>query len=459
VEDEDAGVSGGESFPEGFVWGVATAAYQTEGAVETDGRGPSIWDTFCRAPGKVRNGDTGEIACDFYHRYREDIALSAELGVTGFRFSIAWPRVMPDGRGRVNEAGLDFYDRLLDELLAAGIRPFPTLYHWDLPQSLEDAGGWPVRATVDAFVEYADVVAARLGDRVHAWTTHNEPYCASWLGYAEGVHAPGRTSRRDGAAAAHHVMLSHGLAVEMLRGHGTDTQVGIVVDSWPTHPATDSPADATAAQQADALRNRLFFDPLLRGRYPDDVLELLGADGPPVRDGDLAVIAAPIDFLGVNNYSRHVVRASPDGGEPIVEPVTRGERTAMDWEIYPDGLHEVLLRLHREYGAKALYVTENGAAFADTRDHDGRVRDPERTAYLEQYVRSVGRAIADGVPVHGYFVWSLLDNFEWAEGYSKRFGLVYVDYPTLERVPKSSFYWYRDFIAGATRKPSLVPLG
>ena len=450
-------MSGRDSFPDGFVWGVATAAYQTEGAVEADGRGRSIWDTFCQMPGKVRNGASGAIACDFYHRYPEDIALMAELGVTAFRFSIAWPRVVPEGRGRVNEAGLDFYARLLDELLGVGILPFATLYHWDLPQPLEDAGGWPARATVGAFVEYVEAVARRLGDRVHAWTTHNEPYCASWLGYGAGLHAPGRTSRKDAVAATHHLLLSHGLAVDVLRRACPGAEVGIVVDSWPAHPATDSADDVAAAREVDGLRNRLFFDPLLRGSYPEDTLELLGDDGPPVRDGDLAVIAAPIDFLGVNNYSRHVVHASSDGSGPIVQPVARAPRTAMDWEIYPDGLHEVLLRLHREYGVKALYVTENGAAFIDTRDHDGRVRDPERTAYLEQYVRSVGRAIDDGVPVRGYFVWSLLDNFEWAEGYSKRFGLVYVDYPTLERVPKSSFYWYRDFIAGAAR-PSLAPV-
>jgi len=451
-------VNGRDSFPDGFVWGVATAAYQTEGAVDADGRGPSIWDTFCQTPGKVRNGDTGTIACDFYHRHPEDIALMAELGVTAFRFSIAWPRVIPAGRGRANEAGLDFYDRLVDELLAADILPFATLYHWDLPQPLEDAGGWPARATVDAFAEYVKVVAERLGDRVHAWTTHNEPYCASWLGYGTGQHAPGRTSRRDGVAATHHLLLSHGLAVDVLRSTCPGAEVGIVLDSWPCHPATDAPADVAAAREVDGLRNRLFFDPVLRGSYPEDVLELLEGDGPPVRGGDLAVIATPIDFVGVNNYSRHVVRASSDGGDPIVQPVPAA-KTAMDWEIYPDGLHEVLLRLHREYGVQALYVTENGAAFADSRSHDGQVRDPERTAYLEQYVRSVGRAIDEGVPVRGYFVWSMLDNFEWAEGYSKRFGLVYVDYPTLERVPKSSFYWYRDFIAGAARPSPLAPVG
>jgi beta-glucosidase len=451
-------VNGRDSFPDGFVWGVATAAYQTEGAVDEGSRGLSIWDTFCQTPGKVRNGDSGTIACDFYHRYREDIALMAELGVTAFRFSIAWPRVIPDGRGRANEAGLDFYDRLVDELLAAEILPFATLYHWDLPQPLEDAGGWPERATAHAFAEYVETVAGRLGDRVHAWTTHNEPYCASWLGYGTGRHAPGRTSRKDAVAATHHLLLSHGLAVDVLRSVCPRAEVGIVLDSWPCHPATDAPADVAAARDVDALRNRLFFDPLLRGDYPEDVLELLDGDGPPVRDGDLALIATPIDFVGVNNYSRHVVSANSNGGDPIVEPVG-SPRTAMDWEIYPDGLHEVLARLHGEYGVKALYVTENGAAFADIRSHDGQVRDPERTAYLEQYVRSVGRAIDDGVPVRGYFVWSMLDNFEWAEGYSKRFGLVYVDYPTLERIPKSSFYWYRDFIAGAARPSSLAPVG
>ncbi len=433
-------------FPSDFVWGAATSAYQIEGATDEDGRGPSIWDRFCERPGAVVNGDTGAVACDFYHRHPEDVALMRELGLDAFRFSIAWPRVLPEGRGRVNQAGLDFYDRLVDELLANGVRPFPTLYHWDLPQALEDAGGWPARATAEAFVEYVELVAARLGDRILDWTTHNEPYCTSWLGYGLGYHAPGRTSLADASAAAHHVLLSHGLAVEALRRESQYAEVGIVLDSWPVHPASDDPRDVAAAVEADGFRNRLFFDPVLRGRYPDDVLERLGNAAPTVRDSDLATIAAHIDFLGVNNYSRTIVRAG-ENGEPVEVSATDAPTTAMGWEIYPDAIYEVLTRLHRDYASPPLFVTENGGAFPDLRRADGRIDDRDRIGYLEGYLRAVGRAISEGVPVRGYFVWSLLDNFEWASGYSKRFGLVYVDFETLERVPKSSFYWYRDLIA------------
>jgi beta-glucosidase len=436
-------------FPDGFIWGVSTSAYQVEGAVAEGGRGPSIWDRFSSTPGKVRNGDTGEVACDFFHRHREDVALMRELGVEAFRFSISWPRILPDGRGRVNEAGLDFYDRLVDELLEAGIRPFPTLYHWDLPQALEDLGGWPSRPTTAAFAEYVGVVAARLGDRVTDWTTHNEPFCSSWLGYGVGRHAPGRAEPGDGLAAAHHVLLSHGLALDVLRRACPQAQLGIVLDSWPIHAASGDEADAAAAARADALRNRLFFDPVLHGEYPWEVFDRFGVDGDFVKDGDLAAISAPLDFLGINNYSRTVVRADPRTGEPVDAPPADVARTGLGWEIYPDGLHEVLTRLHRDYDVQALYVTENGAAFPDVRGHDGEVHDPDRIDYLERYTAAVARAVADGVPVRGYFVWSLLDNFEWAEGYSQRFGLVYVDYPTLARMPKSSFAWYRERIAAA----------
>jgi beta-glucosidase len=437
------------AFPEGFVWGAATSAYQIEGAVAEDGRGPSIWDRFSAMPGNVRDGDTGAVACDFYHRYPGDVELMREAGLDAFRFSIAWPRVVPEGRGAVNEAGLDFYDRLVDELLEAGIRPFPTLYHWDLPQALEDAGGWPERSTAEAFAEYAAVVAARLGDRIGDWTTHNEPYCSSWLGYGLGLHAPGRRDLAAAVAATHHVLLSHGYAAAILRQLCPQAEVGIVLDSWPVHPASDDPADLDAARRADGLRNRLFFDPVLTGAYPADVLASLPGLEAHVADGDLALISAPVDFVGVNNYSRRVVRANPDGGEPLEVLTPEAQRTGIGWEVYPEGLYEVLVRLHRDYGAPSLYVTENGGAFPDVRGHDGQVRDSVRIDYLERYLAAVARAGAEGVPVRGYFVWSLLDNFEWAQGYSQRFGLVYVDYATLERVPKSSFYWYRDLIAGA----------
>jgi beta-glucosidase len=434
-------------FPGDFVWGAASASYQIEGSVDEDGRGESIWDRFCATPGQVRNGDSGAIACDFYHRYPEDIALMRELGIGAFRFSIAWPRVVPDGRGSVNQKGIDFYDRLVDALLAAGVRPFVTFYHWDLPQALEDGGGWPQRETVDAFAGYVEAVAGRLGDRVGHWITHNEPWVASWAGYGWGKHAPGRTSEADAVAAAHHLLLSHGRAVEILKDRCPNAEVGITLDLHPVYPASDDPADVAAARHVDGFHNRWFLDPIFRGSYPDDMRDYFARNGPPELEGDLAAIRAPIDFLGVNNYSRSLVRANPDGGRPIPVREPESQYTDMDWEVYPDGLHDLLLRLRDDYGPRSVYITENGAAFPDVRGHDGRVSDIERRSYLESHIAAVGRAAAAGAPVKGYFVWTLLDNFEWAWGYWKRFGLVYVDYPTLERIPKESFYWYRDFIA------------
>jgi len=435
------------AFPADFVWGAATAAYQIEGAAFEDGRGESVWDRFAATPGKVRSGDTGAVACDFYHRYAEDVGLMRELGLDAFRFSISWPRIFPTGAGPANQAGLDFYDRLVDELLAHDVQPFATLFHWDTPQTLEDAGGWTVRATAERFVEYADVVSARLGDRVGHWITHNEPEVVASLGYGSGIHAPGRTSEADTIAASHHLLLSHGWAVAVLRANAPAAQVGITLNLSQIDAASDSPADQTAARDLDGRNNRWYLDPIFRGEYPEDVVASYGADAVPVLDGDLQTIAAPIDFLGVNNYFRHVVRASANGGGPRIVRNPDAEVTDMRWEIYPQGLYEVLLRVERDYAPVSVYITENGAAFGDVRIHDGSVHDPERQDFLRTHLDAVGRAIADGVPVNGYFVWSFLDNFEWAEGYSKRFGIVYVDYPTLERVPKDSFYWYRDFIA------------
>jgi beta-glucosidase len=438
------------AFPTDFVWGAATAAYQIEGAANEDGRGESVWDRFCATPGKVWNGDSGAVACDFYHRYPEDIALMCELGLDAFRFSIAWPRILPDGRGRVNEAGLDFYDRLVDELLANGITPFPTLFHWDTPQVLEDAGGWTTRATAEAFVEYVEAVAGRLGDRITHWTTHNEPWVVAWIGHAWGKHAPGRKSDADAIAAAHHLLLSHGWAVEVLRRAVPDAEVGIVLNLEHVDPVSDSPADLDAAREMDGMANRWFLDPLFRGEYPTDLPE---RHVPPVQNGDLAAISAPIDFLGVNNYFRFVVRAGSNGDGPHVVSDPDWERTDMGWEVYPEGLYQLLTRIAREYAPPAMYVTENGAAFGDIRSHDGRVHDPDRTAYIESHIDAVRRAAADGAPMKGYFVWSFLDNFEWSLGYSKRFGIVYVDYPTQERVPKDSFYRYRDLIASSRPAP------
>ena len=429
------------AFPSTFVWGTATAAYQVEGAATEDGRGESIWDRFSATPGNVANGDTGAIACDTYHRYAEDIRLMRTLGIGAFRLSVAWPRILPEGRGPVNRAGLDFYDRLVDDLLANGLDPYVTLYHWDLPQALEENGGWPVRDTVDAFTEYTEVVVGRLGDRVRHWITQNEPWVISWLGYGLGVHAPGRTSDSDALAAGHHILLAHGRAAEVLRREAPDSEVGIAVDLVPMYPFSDTEADIEAAHREDGFRNRWFLDAVLGRGYPEDMLERYAEILPPIADGDLETIAAPLDFLGINYYTRNVVRAG------VGEVATEGaEHTDMGWEVYPDGLRDLLVRLHAEYELPDLYITENGAAFPDSRNN-GTVRDPRRIAYLGGHLDAVASAIADGVPVRGYFLWSLLDNFEWAFGYSRRFGIVYVDFETLERVPKDSFAWYRDFIA------------
>jgi beta-glucosidase len=443
----------GRRFPPDFLWGAAVSAYQIEGAVDADGRGESIWDRFCAMPGKVADGQSGAVACDSYGRYREDVQLVRELGLDAFRFSIAWPRILPEGRGRPNPAGLDFYDRLVEELLAAGIEPFVTLYHWDLPQALEEQGGWPVRATAEAFAEYVDVVSARLGDRVRHWITQCEPWVVSWLGYGLGEHAPGRTSDADALAAAHHVLLSHGLAAEVLRRRSADAQVGITIDLVAYHPLTDSPADAAAVARQDGFRNRWILDPVLRGEYPADLLEVYAPILPPaIADGDLPTIAAPLDFLGVNYYTRSVVRAAADGS-PVEVDAEDVERTEMGWEVYPDGLFELLVRLDDEYVLPPLYVTENGAAFADDR-RNGTVEDPRRISYVDRHLSAIARAIDRGIAVRGYFLWSLLDNFEWALGYTRRFGIVYVDYATLERVPKASYRWYRDFISAQRQQLS-----
>jgi beta-glucosidase len=434
-------------FPADFTWGVSSSSYQIEGATIEDGRGESIWDRFCTIPGKVRNGECGDIACDHYHRYPEDIGLMRELGITAYRFSISWPRILPTGHGSLNQRGLDFYDRLVDELLEAEIEPFVTLYHWDLPQALEDAGGWTNRNTVDAFLEYTRAVANRLGDRVHNWITHNEPWCTAWLGYGIGEHAPGRTGESAARAASHHVLLSHGQAVGVIRQYAAGARVGITLNLYPVYPASEAPEDRAAARIHDGLRNRWYLDPVFRGRYPEDILRLVEQHMPDVLPGDLDAIAAPIDFLGVNYYTRNVIRAGKNDQPVHVHP--DNEYTSMGWEVYPDGLYDVLQRVHAEHTSIPLYITENGASYTDVRTHEGAVRDPERLQYLQRHLGTVSRAIRSGMPVAGYFAWSLLDNFEWAHGYNRRFGLVYVDYPTLERIPKASFYWYRDFIAGA----------
>jgi beta-glucosidase len=441
-------------FPAGFRWGGATAAYQIEGAATEDGRGPSIWDVFARTPGAVRNGETGDVACDHYHRFREDVKLMADLGLTSYRFSVSWPRVQPGGSGPANQAGLDFYRRLVDELRSHGIEPWLTLYHWDLPQPLEEAGGWPVRDTAARFAEYAELVHGALGDRVDRWITLNEPWCSSFLGYGSGVHAPGRRDRASAVRAAHHLLLGHGLAVQAIQAARPGTEIGYAPNLYAVSPQTDSPADADAARRIDGLANRIILDPVLRGSYPDDVradlIEAGVTDFGYVREGDLATIANPGTFLAFNYYTRYVVAAgtepqlpSPWPGSEQVRFVTRGlPVTAMGWEIDAQGLAETLLRLHREYPPRPLFLTENGAAFEDPVGPDGQVHDQDRIAFLDAHLSACHEAIAAGVPLGGYFIWSLLDNYEWAQGFSKRFGIVHVDYPTQQRTPKASAGWY-----------------
>ncbi|MEU3462704.1 GH1 family beta-glucosidase [Streptomyces sp. NPDC006733] len=434
----------------GFRWGVSTAAYQIEGAVDEDGRGPSVWDVFAARPGAVKNGDTGRTACDHYHRHAEDIALMRGLGLDGYRFSIAWPRVQPAGGGPVNPAGLAFYDRLVDDLLAAGITPLPTLFHWDLPQALEDGGGWLARDTAYRFADYAALVADRLGDRVPAWITLNEPFVHMVFGYALGIHAPGRTLMLDALPAAHHQLLGHGLAATALRERGG--QVMIANNLTPVRAAGDGEADAAAAAAYDALHNRLFLDPLLLGRYPDlGAFGVLPDLGGSVRDGDLELIAgAPLDGLGVNYYNPTRIAAPTDPGLPFAEAEIEGvPRTAFGWPVVPDGLRELLVGLRERYGTALppVTITENGCSVADVPAPDGTVADQPRIDYLAGHLDALAAAVAEGVDVRGYFTWSLLDNFEWAEGYSQRFGLVHVDFATQRRTPKASYAWYRDLIA------------
>ncbi len=435
-------------FPPTFVWGAATSAYQIEGAWDEDGKGESIWDRFSHTPGKIANGDTGDIACDHYHRWREDLALMRDLGLRAYRFSISWPRILPSGRGRVNPRGLGFYSRLVDGLLEAGIQPYVTLYHWDLPQALQDVGGWPARGTAEAFAEYADVVSRHLGDRVRHWMTLNEPFVSAFIGYLDGRHAPGHTDLDEALAAAHHLLLAHGLAVPILRRNVPGAEVGIALNLTTAMPASQSHADVAAARVRDGMINRWFLDPIAGRCYPSDMVAHFGRPMPFVHEGDLETIAAPLDFLGVNYYARAIVR-SDAVAESENEPQTvfpSAEHTDLGWEVWPEGLYQMLVRLHRDYEFPALYVTENGAAYRDEISADGRVDDPKRIAYLRRHILAVARAMAEGVPVRGYFVWSLMDNFEWAHGYGPRFGIVYVDYATQRRIPKASAFWYRNVI-------------
>ncbi len=465
------------ALPDGFMLGTATAAYQIEGSVDADGRGVSIWDTFSHAAGRTVNGDTGDIACRHYARVDDDLDLIAGLGVGAYRFSVSWARVQPAGQGSANTAGLDFYRRMVDGLTARGIQPVATLYHWDMPQPLQDAGGWPLRDTASRFAEYAGLVADALGDQVGLWITVNEPWCAAWLGYGTGQHAPGVRDVGLAAAASHHLLLAHGEAAAVIRSARPRAQVGISLNLAPVRPATDHPADVAAAWRVDGNRNRLFTEPLLRGRYPVDVLEHYRGREPGftvIRDGDLEAIARHADFLAVSYYSPvqvadqaradrakaaglHVPAGRADPVAADLRAVTAGRpdvaRTATGWEVEPAALTELLVRLGTEHPGVPLIVSENGAACHDYVAPDGAVRDPARIEYLDSHLRAVLRARAEGADVRGYFVWSLLDNFEWSYGYSRRFGLVWVDYPSGSRIPKDSYRWYRQLVAAGELVP------
>ena len=446
------------NFPENFLWGTATAAYQIEGAVDEDGRGRSIWDTFSHTPGKVLHGDTGDIACDQYHRLEEDLDLMAELGIQAYRFSVAWPRIQPEGSGPANQPGLDYYRRLVDGLRDRSIEPMLTLYHWDLPQTLEDFGGWTNRDTSERFAEYTGIVYEALSDSVGFWITLNEPWVAAWMGHGYGLHAPGKTDAGDALAATHHLLLGHGLAMERMRSAGDGNQLGVTLNLHPASPSRDREADAKAARLVDGQANRLYLDPLFRGEYPEDVLSHYqgrGVDLSFVREDDLQIVSTPLDFLGINYYFRNTVRDAPEGGPPNVpfsdldaRPIVPhdAEKTAMGWPVQPEGLTEILVRIKEEYADLPIYVTENGRAVHDYVDPEGDVDDEERVSYLDAHFRAAHDAIDSGVDLRGYMVWSFLDNFEWAKGYSKRFGIVFVDYGTQRRIPKQSARWYSGVI-------------
>jgi beta-glucosidase len=437
------------TFPSGFIWGAATASYQVEGGWNEDGKGESIWDRFTHTPGKIDDASTGDIACDHYHRWADDIQLIKQLGVQAYRFSIGWPRILPNGYGKVNPAGLDFYSRLVDALLAAGITPYATLYHWDLPQALQDQGGWPARQTAEAYVEYTEAVVKRLGDRVKHWMTLNEPWCSAVLGYMWGEHAPGHRSREETLPAVHHLLLAHGWAVPVIRRDSPGSQVGIVLNLSSNYPASESDADVYATQLADAFSNRMYLEPLVGRPYPADLLEKWQIEMPYVQSGDIAAIAAPTDFLGVNYYTRNIVRsdAVPENQNQKRTVFPNPNPTEMGWEVYPEGLYDLLMRLKRDYPWQTYLITENGAAYVDQPEADGSVNDPKRIAYLKAHFEQAARAMRDGVPLKGYFVWSLMDNFEWARGYTKRFGITYVDYETQARTPKASAHWYARVVA------------
>lgn len=439
-------------FPDNFIWGSATASYQIEGAVNEDGRGESIWDRFSHISGNTLNGDTGDVACDHYHRYKDDIKMMSEMGLKGYRFSISWSRIFPKGYGEVNQKGVDFYNNLVDELLKNGIEPAVTLYHWDLPQALQDIGGWENRDTVDYFVEYATYMFKMLGNRVKKWSTHNEPWVAAFAGNLAGRHAPGNTDLKLAVQVSHHLILSHAKVVQAYKKlNSKDGKIGIVLDLHPVVPATDSKEDYRASILVDGYQNRWFLDPVLKGKYPEDILKLYTEKliAPDIMPGDMEIISNnPMDYLGINYYFRKVVKKSEENMFfKFSEVKPKGsEYTEMNWEIYPKGLYDFLIRIKNEYNNPHIYITENGAAFKDDKIVNGIVEDDKRVDFLRQHFEQAHRAIKDGVKLDGYYVWSLMDNFEWARGYSKRFGLIFIDYKSLKRIWKKSALWYKDVI-------------
>ncbi|MCB2214403.1 beta-glucosidase [bacterium] len=440
------------TFPKDFIWGAATAAYQIEGAWDADGKGPSIWDTFSHRPYRILNGDTGDVACDHYHHMPEDVALMKSMGLPAYRFSISWPRILPQGTGQVEPRGLDFYDRLVDELLRAGIQPMATLNHWDLPQALQNKGGWVNRDSADWFADYAGIVFQRLGDRVPYWTTHNEPYVIAFMGYAQGTFAPGIASLTDGYQAAHHLNLAHGLAVQCYRAMGLDGQIGIVLNLSTFTPKTDKPEDVAAALRNEDHINNVFLDPIFKGHYPTNLMDWIGEMQPVIKGSDMAVISEPIDYLGINYYFGNVVSFSPHGelksfSEPDLD--AGWGLTGKGWGISPSRLTQLLLHLKDDYGNPAMFITENGTALGEPADAEGYVDDQGRINYLRAHFIAAHRALSKGADLKGYFVWSLMDNFEWAEGFSLRFGMIHVDFddPARTRVPKASAAWYQDVIA------------
>jgi beta-glucosidase len=436
------------SFPKDFLWGAATASYQIEGAALEDGRGECIWTRFSHTPGKVMNGDTGDIACDHYHRYPEDVKLMQDLGLKAYRFSTSWARVIPQGVGASNPLGLDFYDKLVDTLLAAGIQPFATLYHWDLPQALQDRGGWANPEIVERFADYADLMTKYLGDRVKNWTTFNEPWVVTFTSHLEGRHAPGLEDLSTALRVSHNLMLSHGAAVPVIRQNVPDAKVGITLDLHYRHAATDKPEDIAAAEREDAYKFSWFLDPIFKGKYPDLLVDWVKENAPDIDMSAISKAAVPIDFLGVNYYMRWLVSHDEDAYPLKTRGVPKegSEITTMGWEVYPGGLYQILARIKREYNPATIYITENGCAFIDPEPVDGVVEDPRRAAYYKGHIQAVEKAIDEGIPVKGYFAWSLMDNFEWGFGYTQRFGIIYVNYETQERIWKRSAHYYKSVI-------------